>query len=459
MTPPSGPDEFLDLFDGQDAEDGHTVEGRDSADGPDPARTEELRPWSISELNARARTLLESGFESLWVVGEVTNWTRARSGHCYFTLKDDSAQLRCVMWRRDAARIPVDPEEGSRIRAFGSVTLYEARGDFQLAARELAAEGDEGLWKLAFEKLRRTLEAEGLLDPARRRPIPRFPGSVGVVTSPTGAAIRDVLRVVSRRAPWTRVVVAPARVQGEGASSEVADALDRLSGSGLCDVIIVGRGGGSIEDLWAFNEEPVARAIARSSVPVISAVGHETDTTIADLVADLRAATPSAAAEAAVPDREAVRELLARIEPRLSRGLRAGVDRQANRVRELRLRMVRGLERRVEPGRRTVDRAWERLPNAIRRTLAARRDRQGRLAGRLEGLSPLSTLSRGYAVAQDATGGVLRAVADFQVGQAFRLRVADGEVVAETTELKPGEGVTRPPPANETESTHGDRHE
>ena len=251
------------------------------------------RIWSVAELNRAVRGLLEFEFPPLYVAGEVANWKRASSGHCYFTLKDEAAQLRCVMWRSDATRLPIDPEEGMRVRAFGSATLYEARGDFQLNVRSLEGEGEAGLWKLAFEKLRARLEAEGLLDPARRRPIPAFPRSVGVVTSLSGAALRDILTVIGRRAPWTRVVLYGTRVQGEGASLEIAAAIGKLGGSGEVDLLIVGRGGGSIEDLWAFNEEPVARAIAECPVPVISAVGHETDVTIADLVADLRAPTPT----------------------------------------------------------------------------------------------------------------------------------------------------------------------
>jgi len=393
------------------------------------------RLWSVTEVNARARKILDAGFDSIWVVGEVTNWTRARSGHCYFSLKDESAQLRCVMWRRDATRIPTDPEEGTRLRAFGSVTLYEGRGDFQLSVRQLTTEEDEGLWKLAFEKLRRTLESEGLLNSERKRPIPRFPTTVGVVTSLTSAALQDILRVIDRRAPWTRVLVHGARVQGDGAALEIARGVDALAASGRCDVIIVGRGGGSIEDLWAFNEEPVARAVASSPVPVISAVGHETDTTISDLVADLRAATPSAAAEAAVPDRDTVAELLHRVGPRLIRALRVGVERKGLRARELKLRLVRGMERRLEPGRRTLDRHWDRLPRGIQQILISRRDDLRVGAGRLSALSPLQTLSRGFSVAQDDSGRVKRRLSDFGVGETFHLRMEDGHVEAEAKKL------------------------
>ena len=257
----------------------------------------EPRVWSVTQVNRAVRVLLEDTIESLWISGEVANWTRARSGHCYFTLKDEQAQLRCVMFKTGAASLPADPEEGTTVRALGGLTLYEARGEYQLVVRRLEAEGAEGLWRQAFEQLRSKLEAEGLFAPERKRPLPRFPEAVGVVTSLAGAALADILTVIRRRAPWTRVIVRGARVQGEGAGEEVAEAIRALGSSGLVDVLIVGRGGGSLEDLWAFNEEVVARAIVACPVPVISAVGHEVDVTISDLVADVRAPTPSAGAE------------------------------------------------------------------------------------------------------------------------------------------------------------------
>ncbi|HEX2190825.1 MAG TPA: exodeoxyribonuclease VII large subunit, partial [Longimicrobiaceae bacterium] len=289
---------------------------------PVPGRGTE---WTVSGVNAAAREMVEGVFPPLWVAGEVANFTRARSGHCYFTLRDAGAQLRCVMWRDEAKRLPTAPAEGMQVRALGRLTLYEARGEFQLSVVEVDARGD-GLWKLAFERLRSRLDAEGLTAPERRRPLPRAPECVGVVTSLAGAALRDVLAVVRRRAPWTRVVVAGCRVQGEGAAEEIAAAIGRFARAGCADVLIVGRGGGSVEDLWAFNEEAVARAIAGSPVPVISAVGHETDVTIADLVADLRAPTPSAAAEAAVPDGAALRAEVARSGARLADALATRVE-------------------------------------------------------------------------------------------------------------------------------------
>jgi exodeoxyribonuclease VII large subunit len=359
----------------------------------------------VGEVNAAARELIEGVFPPLWVHGEIANFTKARSGHCYFSLRDADAQLRCVMWRDEARRLPTQPGEGMQVRVLGRLTLYEQRGEFQLSVFELEAKG-EGLWKLALDRLRTRLDAEGLTSPARKRALPAHPECVGIVTSSAGAALRDIVTVIRRRAPWTRIVLAAARVQGEGAAEEVARAI-RLMGRAACaQVLIVGRGGGSIEDLWAFNEEVVARAIADSPVPVISAVGHETDFTIADLIADLRAPTPSAAAEAAVPDGAAVRR----------------------EVEELRVRLVDCTRDRIADGREAVFNARLDLQGAAERALRVRRDALAATATRLQALSPLNVLARGYAVPLDPGGRVLRRVGDFAAGSPFDLRVADGVV-------------------------------
>ncbi len=377
---------------------------------PSPRRAPE-GGWTPSTLNAAARHLIEGMFPALWVSGEVSNFTKARSGHCYFTLRDSGSQIRCVMWRDDARRLPTQPTEGMEVRALGRLTIYEGRGEFQLSVAELEARG-EGLWKLAFDKLRTRLDVEGLTSPVRKRAVPPYPACVGVVTSSAGAALHDIVSVIRRRAPWTRIVLSAARVQGEGAADEVARAIRLIARAGCADVLIVGRGGGSTEDLWAFNEEAVARAIAESPVPVISAVGHETDFTIADLVADLRAPTPSAAAEAAVPDRVS-----------LARGLA-----------DLRERMLRCTRERVENCRESLFEARLDLHDAGDRIVAGRRERVAGIAGRLHALSPLSTLARGFAVPLDPSGRVLRRVADFSPGQEFRLRLADGSVQARVRE-------------------------
>ena len=391
------------------------------------ASPDEPRVWSVSEVNRAVRGLLEDTLPALWVGGEIGSWTRARSGHRYFTLKDESAQIDCVLWRRDAERLPADPEEGTEVRVHGSLTLYEARGRYQLVVRRLEAEGGEGLWRIAFEKLKKKLQEEGFLAPERKRPLPRFPQRIGIVTSTTGAALRDVLTVLRRRAPWTRVLVRGTRVQGEGASAEIADAIRFLGSSGRVDLLIVGRGGGSIEDLWAFNEEPVARAISACPVPVISAVGHEVDVTIADLVADHRAPTPSAAGEAAVPDAEALLEGLRRVRPRLARSLRGAVQGRWQRLDDGYARLARAVERTLAPRRQALERRLERLAREMRALVDRRRRRLAGAAGKVEALSPLSTLRRGYAVPLEGDR-VLRGVADFREDAEFVLRVVDGRV-------------------------------
>ena len=391
----------------------------------------EPRVWSVTQVNQAVRGLLEDTIESLWIGGEVANWTRARSGHCYFTLKDEQSQLRSVMFKTEAETLPADPEEGTTVRAFGGLTLYEARGEYQLVVRRLEAQDAEGLWRQAFERLRLKLEAEGLLAPERKRALPRFPKAVGVVTSLAGAALADILTVVRRRAPWTRVVVRGARVQGEGSGDEVAEAIAALGGSGLVDVLIVGRGGGSLEDLWAFNEEVVARAIVACPIPVISAVGHEVDVTISDLVADARAPTPSAGAEAAVEDGEGLSDALGVTRTRMSGALRAITFRRRE-VLGVRLGQLRrsgvGL---VQPRRAAVSRTGDRMESAVRGIATLKKARLTEVAGKMDVLSPLATLGRGYALPQDASGRILRTVEAFEKGDRFSLRVSDGSVPCE----------------------------
>jgi exodeoxyribonuclease VII large subunit len=395
----------------------------------------EGRVWSVSEITGAVRSILEESLPPLWISGEVANWTRASSGHCYFTLKDARSQLRCVLWRAQAQRLPMDPENGMRVRILGGLTVYEARGDLQCTVRSLEGEGEDGLWKRAFERLKAQLEGEGLLDPSRRRPLPRYPSTIGIVTSPTGAALQDLLTVLGRRAPWARVLLRGSRVQGEGAAHEIAEAIGVLSGSGLVDVLIVGRGGGSIEDLWAFNEEPVVRAIVSSPVPVISAVGHETDVTLSDLVADLRAPTPSAAAEAVVPDAETLLALLeTRFRPRLGRGLLAQVERRRMRVERLKGRLEREGRRTVTAGRGALAPKAARLETLIRRAIERRRKQLGVSAAQLDALSPLSILGRGYSVARSDDGSVLRTRTEVVRARSFRLLVSDGEVRCDVAE-------------------------
>ena len=397
------------------------------------------RIWSVSQVNSAIRKLIEDSVDALWVRGEVGNWRRYPSGHCYFSVKDDRSELRCVMFARDASALPTDPDDGMEVRIFGNLTLYEKRGAYQMSVRRLESEGAEGLWRIAFEKLRSQLEAEGLLDPSRKRPLPAYPAVVGVVTSTSGAALRDIISVLGRRAPWVRVLVRGTRVQGEGAANEIAEAMEDLVATGEAEVIIVGRGGGSIEDLWAFNEEPVARAIAKSPVPVVSAVGHEVDVTISDLVADLRSPTPSAAAEAVVPDGVVIREELRHIPHQLSKGLRGILHHRKTMMDNALSRLGLRIERRVQSAQQMLDHDFGRLQNRVRGILDRGRQRLIGVEGKLDALSPLATLRRGYSVARTGDGQILKSVRDFVKGDSFTLRVSDGEVIAEAKEILAGE--------------------
>jgi exodeoxyribonuclease VII large subunit len=370
----------------------------------------------IAEVTSAAKDVIEGAFPPMWVKGEVTNFTAHRNGHWYFTLRDKTAQLSCVVWSRDAKRIPAPPDEGMQVAARGQLSVYPARGQMQLMVSAMEAEG-EGLWRKQFELTRAVLEKDGLLDPARKRALPRFPRRVAVVTSPDGAALHDIISVIRRRNALVEIVVVPAAVQGETAPDSLVAALGRVARWNDADVVIIGRGGGSREDLWAFNDERVARAIAACPIPTISAVGHEVDVTIADLVADHRAATPSAAAEAAVP---VLSELVAGVRA-LGQLIRtATVTRIQDAGRDLR-QFARDLAVRAQ-------RAVER-----------RRARVQELAATLEALSPLATLARGYAVALNERGGALASAALFTPGMPFALELRDGRVHATTDEvhLKP----------------------
>ena len=399
----------------------------------EPAGPPAPKVWTVSQVNRAVRRLLEETLPQLWVTGEVANFNRHRSGHCYFTLKDRSAQIRCVMFRREAATLPTDPEEGMTLRVFGGLTLYEARGSYQFVVSRLEAESADGMWKLAFERLRRRLDTEGLTDPARKRRLPDFPRRVGVVTSATSAALRDILAVTERRAPWVRVLVRGTGVQGPGAGRQIAAAIDTVAARGV-DVVIVARGGGSIEDLWGFNEEPVARAVAACPVPVVSGVGHETDVTICDLVADLRAATPSAAAEAVAPDGRALGRRLAALGQRLGRALSGQARARRWRLDRARERLFRGARRLTSAYRQRLQGGRAGMSQAMQGRIQRRSARLKEAAAAMEALSPLSTLARGYAVPLDVNGRLLRGVGDFVPAERFRLRVVDGNVPCEVAD-------------------------
>ena len=399
--------------------------------------------WTVSELNRAAGELLEEAFPRVWIEGEISNWKVYGSGHAYFSLKDDGGQIAAVLFRAAAKNFRFEPRDGLAALAAGRVSIYGPRGQFQLIVEELEPRG-KGALQLAFEQLKDKLQKEGLFEAGRKRPLPVLPRTVGVVTSPAGAVIRDILNVLGRRFANVRVLINPVRVQGEGAAAEIAAAITELNRRGDVDVLIVGRGGGSMEDLWAFNEEVVARAIAASAVPVVSAVGHETDFTIADFVADLRAPTPSAAAELVVESKAALesrvaalaRQVRAACNVRLQRArhrldalaVRRMINDGRRRLRDL-AQAVDGLEdalRRAGAGnvatrRRSLERlgdalahlsprarwallgarlgnAGEHLAAAAARSVEARHNRVARLSGTLDALSPLGVLGRGYSI-------------------------------------------------------------
>ena len=412
---------------------------------PDPDLVlPEHGPWTVSELTLYIKDLLELDPElsDVRVRGEISNLTRAASGHLYFTLKDAEAAISCVMWRSDAARLAWQPEHGAAALALGRISVYPPRGSYQLYVDELQPAGLGDL-HARFEELRERLRIEGLFEPERKRPLPGFPRVVGVVTSPQAAALRDVLTVLQRRYPLIQVLLAPTMVQGDQAPAQIVEALQALDARDDVDLILLVRGGGSLEDLWAFNDERVARAIAACQHPVVSGVGHETDFTIADFVADLRAPTPSAAAELAVPDRaELQQQLLA------ARDLLAGsMERRLDQTRQILQDHQRTLQRlspqaRVDVHRQQADDLLRRASRALAYTLSLRRSHLEALQARLAALSPQATLERGYAIVRLADGGaVVRSTSQVRAGDALAIRVQDGEFDAVTrtgTKDEPG---------------------
>ena len=364
----------------------------------------------------------------LLVRGELSNYKRYPSGHHYFTLKDGEGALRCVMFRSDAASLRFQPQNGMQVIAAGRVTVFPRDGQYQLYCVRLTPEGAGDL-AVAFEQLKARLLQEGIFDPAHKKPIPRMPGRIALVTSPAGAAVRDMLRILGARWPMAQVYVLPVRVQGEGAAEEIAAAIGWANLHQAADLIITGRGGGSMEDLWAFNEEIVARAIYDSDIPVISAVGHEPDVTIADFAADLRAATPSNAAELAVPDQNEVAVWLRQMEGRLAQAMGRKLERARKDLdRAARCRALQDPMNYVDDKRMVLDYQREKLAAGLNAALNRERQRFGQLASKLDALSPLKVLGRGYAIPRKGDGGVVRSVSDVTPGDQLKLRVADGEI-------------------------------
>ena len=379
---------------------------------------------TVSELNRRVRALLENQFETLWVGGEMSNVKLAASGHWYFCLKDAGAAVDCAMFRARAQFLDFRPENGLQVEVRARVTLYEPRGSYQLVVEEVRKAGLGALFE-AFERLKARLAAEGLFDAARKRPLPAFPRAIGLVTSPQAAALRDILTTLARRSPMTPVILYPAKVQGEGAAAEIARAIRVAGERAECDVLIVGRGGGSLEDLWAFNEEAVARAIVASPIPVVSGVGHETDFSIADFAADLRAPTPTAAAAAASPDREALQESVRQLRRRLVRDLRRIVETRQQRLDHLSRRLITPAER-LARQRERLGQLARRLRRDGQLTLQARAQRLAALRTALGHLDPTQVLSRGYSIVRDAQGHVRDSSAGLAPGDALDILFAQG---------------------------------
>jgi exodeoxyribonuclease VII large subunit len=441
------------------------------------------RVWKVSELTETISDLLERAFPDVWVEGEVSNCHAAQSGHIYFTLKDVRSQIRCVCFRDQARMLKFRPEDGLHVTVRGSLGVYEPRGEYQIYVTVIEPVG-AGALQIAFEQLKKKLQEEGLFDAARKRALPVLPRCIGVVTSPTGAAVRDILRVLKRRFANVHVQIYPVKVQGDGAAAEVAAGLRHFNRAKFADVVIVARGGGSLEDLWAFNEEIVARAIAASEVPVITGIGHETDFTIADFVADLRAPTPSAAAEIVVQSRQEFERHIAACSRDLVKEVRYFLSQRRHRVRDLqthrgfrqlellvrrrhqqldelssslgmvlRLKLATARQRMTRAGaqiasfdlrgragvlRRRIEQRSEALRAAIDRALIARRHHWEKLKLQLDERSPLQLLERGYAIAYDASGKVLRSSDQVATGDDISVRLAQGLIDANVRRKRDG---------------------
>jgi exodeoxyribonuclease VII large subunit len=393
------------------------------------------QPYSVSQLTGHIRRVIDDDLtlRDVWLEGEVSNFIRASSGHCYFTLKDAAAQIRCVMWRSDVNRQSYLPADGDLVLSHGRVGVYEVRGLYQLYVDQIQPAGTGDLYQ-QFERVKARLQAEGLFAPERKRPLPSFPRIVGVVTSPAAAALRDILQVLDRRFPLAEVLLAPTLVQGDAAPAQIVAAIEALNERDDVDVIIVARGGGSLEELWAFNEETVARAVAASRIPVVCGVGHETDFSLADLASDVRAPTPSAAAELVVPDQTEVRARLQ--EQAVTLTATFGSLIQAHRWRvaeEVRTLKLLSPVTKLMQARQRIDDLVGRTERTVRHELSLRRERLDGLRGRLSSASPVATLERGYAIVRNHdTDTVVRSIDHVVSGDRLDIRVVDGEIEAVT---------------------------
>lgn len=425
---------------------------QDDLFSPKPSPRPAPQAVSVTELNRRIKGLIEREFGTLWVEGEVSNFRPAASGHIYFTLKDESSQIPVAYFKGSQRGFKLSLKDGMKVRVYGDVTLYLERGQHQIIAKMIEEAGKGDLQK-AFEELKEKLQKEGLFDAARKRPLPFLPRHIGIVTSPTGAAIQDMLNILGRRFPNLHLVIAPVKVQGEGAAAEIARAIDLLNKREDLDVLIIGRGGGSIEDLWAFNEEVVARAIARSRLPVISAVGHEIDFTISDFVADVRAPTPSAAAELVVRPKSDFEEQLRSLNRRLNQSLEHRALQFRNRliraahsyvfrepghllrqhrqsIQNMRLRLISVLRGEYVERQQQVDDAQTQLLQSINMMVQEKSQRLKRLEAQLRALGPRAVLERGYSITRTRDGKVLTKANSVKAGQELETLLAEGKIIS-----------------------------
>jgi exodeoxyribonuclease VII large subunit len=392
-----------------------------------------LQYLTVTELTGALKRLIEEQFviDGIWVKGEISNFTNHSSGHLYFTLKDANARISCVMFKSQARLLTFKPENGQAVSVRGRISIYEKNGNYQLYVVQMENDGLGGLFQ-AFEKLKQQLAGEGLFDPERKRPLPKLPQQIGLITSPTGAAICDLVKILKRRRPKLDILIFPAQVQGKEAPLSLVKALQEAARFPKLDLVIIGRGGGSLEELWAFNDEKVARAIAGFPKPVIAAVGHETDFTIADFVADLRAPTPSAAAELAVPDEGLLTRNLAVLQQRLVSVVQRKLQNERRVLQKISSsRVLLQPQAAVEERRQDLDLLTERLTRQFHHDLQRKRERFDSLIGALNTLSPLATLHRGYAIAQKSDGTVLKASGQVEVGESLQLRLASGSLGCE----------------------------
>ncbi len=380
---------------------------------------------TVSQLNAYMKRVVDgqTALNDIWIKGEISNFKRHYSGHLYITLKDDGGVLKAVMFKSAASGLTFEPEDGMKVLARGRIGVYEQSGTYQLYINEMTPDGVGELY-VAYEQLKKRLEAEGLFDESVKKPIPEYPERVGVITAATGAAVRDIINVITRRYPYCEIILYPSLVQGEGAAKNIVEGIEYFNRTKMCDTLIVGRGGGSIEDLWAFNEEVVARAIYASQIPIISAVGHETDFTIADFVADMRAPTPSAAAEIAVPSQL---ELISRISTMSNRIKTAQVSGIKNRRLRLAALAPKNPQDRIDDMRQKIDNCMKQAEKSFKLSMSDRKKVMAELLAKLDALSPLSVMARGYAIASAEDGTVIKTIKDLECGKEFSLRLSDGE--------------------------------